>query len=259
VKPVLTAAEAEIPGRKIMVVNPNTTVSMTDMVVAAAQRVAAPGTRVVGGTATRGVDSVESNLDEVWGALGVVEQVGAGEEQGVDGYVIACFGDTGLAAAKEIGLGPAVGMTEAALFTAALVATRFCVVTLPPRTREQSHRVLRETGLAGRCTVRAIDVRVSELTGDPGPAGGAGPAGGSGLILDAMRIEADLALAEDAAEAIVLGCAGLAHLVEPLQQHLGVPVIDGVAAGLKMVEGLLALGLSTSRAGTYARPRRAGG
>jgi allantoin racemase len=96
--------------------------------------------------------------------------------------------------------------------------------------------------------VRAIDVRVSELTG------GSGPGGGSPQILEAMRLEANRALAEDAAEAIVLGCAGLADLVEPLQQHLGVPVIDGVAAGIKMVEGLLALGLSTSRAGTFARP-----
>jgi allantoin racemase len=242
-RPDLVATE-----RRIMVVNPNTMVSMTEMVVAAARRVAAPGTRVVGGTATRGVDSVESNVDEVWGALGVVEQVGAGEAQGVDGYVIACFGDTGLAAAKEVALGPAVGMTEAALFTAALLAARFCVVTLPPRTREQSYRVLRQTGLTDRCTVRAIDVRVSELTG------GSGPGGGSPQILEAMRLEANRALAEDAAEAIVLGCAGLADLVEPLQQHLGVPVIDGVAAGIKMVEGLLALGLSTSRAGTFARP-----
>jgi allantoin racemase len=242
------------PDRTIMVVNPNTTVAMTETVVAAARRVAAPGTRVVGGTASRGVDSVESNVDEVWGALGVVEQVGVGEEQGVDGYVIACFGDTGLAAAKEVALGPAVGMTEAALYTAALLAARFCVITLPPRTREQSHRVLRETGLAPRCTVRAIDVGVAELTGGSGPAGQGRPPGGAGSVLEAMRVEAQRALAEDAAEAIVLGCAGLADLVEPLQHHLEVPVIDGVAAGVKMVEGLLAQGLSTSRAGTFARP-----
>jgi allantoin racemase len=226
----------------IMIVNPNTTVSMTDNMVTAARHVAAPGTRIIGGTAPVGVGSVESNVDEVWGALGALEAVRAGEELGVDGYVIACFGDTGLAAAKEAAAGPAVGMTEAAVFTAALVAARFSIVTLPPRTREQSHRVLRETGLASRCTVRAIDVRVFELLGESGP------------IFDALRSEAALAVAEDGAEAIVLGCAGMADLAAPLQDALGVPVVEGVAAAVKMVEGLLAQGLATSRAGTFARP-----
>ena len=230
----------------IMVVNPNTTSPMTDKMVTAARRVAATGTHIVGGTATNGAESVESNVDEVWGALGVLEQVRAGEDQGVDGYVIACFGDTGLAAAKETALGPAVGMTEAALATAALIAARFSIVTLPPRTREQSHRVLRSVGLAGRCTVRTIDVQVAELAGEPAP------------ILEAMRLEAGLAIVEDCAEAIVLGCAGLADLVTPLQDALGVPVVDGVAAAVKMVEALLAQGLSTSRSSTFARPGEPG-
>jgi allantoin racemase len=62
----------------------------------------------------------------------------------------------------------------------------------------------------------------------------------------------------DAAEAIVLGCAGLSDLVAPLGAALGVPVIDGVAAAVTMVEGLLAQGLSTSRVSTYGAPERVG-
>jgi allantoin racemase len=227
-------------GPTIMVINPNTTVSMTEKIVAAARQVAAEGTVIVGSTARRGMAAIESNVEEAWGAVSTLEQVQAGEERGVSGYVIACFGDTGVAAAKEAAEGPAVGMSEAALFTAACLAARFCIITLPPRTREQSHRVLRETGLAGRCTVRAIDVLVSELADE------------AVLTLDAMMVEARRAITEDSAEAIVLGCAGLADLVSPLQEALGVPVIDGVAAGVKMVEGLIAQGLFTSRLGTYA-------
>jgi allantoin racemase len=194
----------------------------------------------------RGVESVESNTDEVWGALAVLEQVRAGEATGVDGYVIACFGDTGLPAAKETARGPVVGMTEAALFTAALLAVRFSVVTLPPRTREQSHRVLRETGLAHRATVRAIEQPVAEVHG------------GSLHLLDAVTAEAADALTADGAEAIVLGCAGLADLVGPLTERLGVPVVEGVAAAVTMVDGLLAQRLSTSRVATYAPPDRLG-
>lgn len=232
--------------RTIMIVNPNTTESMTALVVEGARAAAGPATRLVGSTATRGVDSVESNVDEVWGALGVLEQVRAGERDGVDGYVIACFGDTGLPAARETAHGPVVGMTEAALFTAALLAARFTIVTLPPRTREQSHRVLRETGLAHRCTVRAIDVPVADV------------AAGSTHLLQAVVTVARDAIDSEGAEAVVLGCAGLSDLVAPLTDALGVPVIDGVAAAVTMIEGLLAQGLTTSRAYTYGPPERLG-
>jgi allantoin racemase len=231
--------------RTIMVVNPNTTVSMTDTVVAASRAVAAATTTVVGGTPARGVSAVESNLDEVWGAVCVTEQVAAGEQAGVDGYVIACFGDTGLAAARELARGPVVGMSEAALYAAA-VAARFTIVTMPPRTREQSQRVLRHAGLEHRCTIRAIDEPV------------AAAASGSLHLLDEVAAQARAALHEDGAEAIVLGCAGLSDLLKPLHDLLGVPVIDGVLAGVTMVEGLLAMGLTTSRRATFATPERLG-
>lgn len=229
-------------GPKILVVNPNTTSAMTDLIAAAARKVAAAGTEVVGVTAASGVGSVESNADEVRAAVGVLHAVLDGEAGGADGYVIACFGDTGLAAAKEAAAGPVVGMTEAAILTASLVARRFAIVTLPLRTREQSHRALREVGMGDRCSVRAIDVRVGEL------------AAAAATTLDAMTAEGRAALDEDGAEAIILGCAGLAHLVAPLRAALGVPVVEGVAAAVTMVEGLLAQGLSTSRAGTFADP-----
>ena len=224
-----------------MVVNPNTTAAMTDQVVAAARRVAGPTTTLVGSTAASGVDSIESNLDEVRGAVAVVEQVLAGERSGVDAYVVACFGDTGVAAAREVAAGPVVGMTEAALLTAALVSARFSVVTMPPRTREQSHRVVRALGLGHRCVVRAVQVPVSEV------------AAGSAHLLELFADEGRRALREDAAEALVLGCAGLTELVEPLQDLLQVPVVEGVAAAVVQAEGLLAQHLSTSRASTYAR------
>ena len=230
-------------GVSVMVVNPNTTRSMTEVAVAEARHAAQESTRLIGSTAEVGVASVESNADEVWGALAVLEQVRRGEQQGVDGYVIACFGDTGLAGAREVASGPVVGMTEAALYTAALLSARFAIVTLPPRTREQSWRVLRETGLTHRASVYAIDADVADAAAD------------STALLDAIADQGRRAISEDAAEAIVLGCAGLAAVAGPLSERLGVPVIDGVLAAVTMVEGLLAQGLSTSRASTYAATR----
>jgi allantoin racemase len=227
-----------------LIVNPNTTVAMTASVVAAAQRVAQPDTVLLGATAGWGSHSIESHLDEVWGAAAVAELVEAAEPEGIDAYVIACFGDTGLPAAQEIAAGPVVGMTEAALFTAALVAHRFTIVTMPRRTLEQSDRVVRALGLGHRCVVRAVDVAVSQVHT------------GSGQLLELFIEQGRQAMARDDAEALILGCSGLADLVEPLQEALGIPVIEGVAAGVAMAQGLLAQGLSTSRANTRARPER---
>ena len=230
---------------RIMIVNPNTTAEMTDAVVAAAAAVAGPGTTLVGATPSRGVDSIESHVDEVWGALGVLEQVRAGEREGIDAYVVACFGDTGVPAAREVASGPVVGMTEAALFAAAVLAHRFAIVTMPRRTIEQSDRVVAALGLGHRCAVRAVDVPVS------------GVAHGASHLLDVFAAEGRAAIA-GGAEAIVLGCAGLTDLMAPLRDALGVPVIDGVLAAVTMAEGLLAQGLTTSRAGTFAAPERLG-
>ncbi len=226
----------------IRILNPNTTLAFTRDLAATAARNAASGTFVDARSPTQGTPSVESHIEEAIGAMGVIEQVLAGEREGVDGYVIACFGDTGLAAAREITGAPVVGMTEAAFYTAALVAARFSVITLPPRTRIHSERVLRETGMAHKCVLRAIDLPVLDLLGE------------EQAVLAAFLTEGQRAMDEDHAEAIVLGCAGLSGLVGPLTRALGVPVIDGVMAGLKMAEGLVTLGLRTSKRSSYAPP-----
>jgi allantoin racemase len=105
---------------------------------------------------------------------------------------------------------------------------------------------VRALGLEHRCAIRAVDVGVAEV------------AGGSAHLLEVFAEQGRAALVEDGAEAVVLGCAGLTELVEPLTAALGVPVVEGVAAGVRLVESLLALGLSTSRVGSYAAPERLG-
>lgn len=227
---------------KICIVNPNTTAAFTTRLLRSAAAIAAPGTEVIAVQPGIGAASIESHAEEALGAIGVMQMVSAGEQAGVDAYVIACFGDTGLHQVREIARGPVVGMTEAALQAASLIAHRFSVVTLPPRTRAHSFRVLHDTGLTHRCTVRAVDVPVLDLEDE---------VAASGAIIEA---EARLAIEQDHAEAIVLGCAGLSDLVEPLSKTLGVPVIDGVMVGLKFAEGLVAAGLRTSKRSTYDYP-----
>jgi allantoin racemase len=230
---------------QIRIINLNTTAGFTEADRRSGAAVAAVGTTVVAVNPRAGAPSIECHVDEAVATLGVVEAVRAGEAEGADGYVIACFGDTGIAAARELASGPVVGMTEAALFAAALVADTFSIVTLPARTRIHARRVVRSLGLdaAGRClSIRAIDVPV--LYGEDEEQAVAAAILGQGRD----------AISEDGAEAIILGCAGIGHLVPHLEAALSVPVIDGVAVAVTMAEGLVRCGLRTSKRSSYALP-----
>jgi allantoin racemase len=227
---------------RIEIINPNTTRAFTERLGASAAAIAAPGTEVLASNPDNGAASIESHAEEALGAIGVMQCVTRGEANGVDGYVIACFGDTGLYQAREIARGPVVGMTEAALYAAAMIASHFTIITLPPRTRLHSLRVLHETGLSHRCSLRAVDVPVLDLEDEVAS------------TYPVIAAEARRAIKEDNAEAIILGCAGLADMVGPLSAELGIPVIDGVLAGLKFAEGLVATGLRTSKRSAFDFP-----
>ncbi len=228
---------------RILVVNPNTTAAMTDKAGAAARAVAAPGTEIVAVNPAQGPVSIEGYYDEAFSLPGLLEEIAKGEAEGFDGYVIACFDDTGLDAARALVRAPVVGLCEAACHMASLIAGSFSVVTTLGRTVPALERLIRHYGFANHCRrVRASEVPVLALE-DPAS--------------DARRlIEAEIALAieEDRAEAIVLGCAGMADLANELGEKFGLPVIDGVVAAVKLVEGLHALGLGTSKIGGYATP-----
>lgn len=221
----------------ITVINPNTSEALTRTIVEAARK--ATTHTVTGAKPSHGVPSVESHAEEAWAALGVVEQVQE-HDATTDAFVIACFGDTGVTAAREIATGPVVGMTEAALMTAALLGHRIAVITMPPRTIVHSERVVRDLGLGHRVTVTAVDAAVVEL--EEGSAG----------VLDAF-IDKGIDAKRHGAEVIVLGCAGLADLVGPLTAALDVPVVEGVAAAVVLAAGLVAQGLGTSRASSFGR------
>jgi len=228
---------------RIQIINPNTTAAFTQLSLGAGRAVAAPGTEILASQPAAGTPSVECSVDEAVATLGIVEEVLAGEADGVDAYVIACFGDTGLEAAREAAAGPVIGMTEAALYTAALIAPVFSIVTLPRRTRIFAERALWHAGLERRCvSIRAIDVDVLDCEDE------------TARVFDAFVSEAAQAIAEEGAEAIILGCAGLEPLVGRLTAALGVPIIEGVAAAVTMAEGLMALKLKTAKKGAWAYP-----
>jgi allantoin racemase len=228
---------------RIKVINPNTTAAMTDAIAAAARAVAAPGTEIVAVTSATGPVSIEDHYDEAVAVIGVLEQVRAGEAEGCDAYAIACFGDPGLLAARELAVGPVIGIAEAGMRAASFVATGFSIVTTLARTRVIAEHLVAAYGMERACRrVRAIDVPVLGLDA---------PASNARAVL---YEECRRALAEDGSGAIVLGCAGMAELAASLASEHGLPVIDGVAAAVKLAEALVGLGHATSKRGPYAKP-----
>lgn len=227
----------------IKLINPNTTRSMTEKIGDAARAVARPDTRIEAVSPSMGPVSIESHYDEALAVPGLLQEIARGEAAGVDGYAIACFGDPGLKAARELARGPVLGIAEAAMHMASMVGTRFSVVTTLARTTGQAWHLAEIYGMQRFCAnVRACEVPVLALE-EPGSQART-------LILEECR----RALAEDGCDTLVLGCAGMADLCNDLSRTLQVPVIDGVAAATTLLEAMLALRLATSKHGELAFP-----
>ncbi len=229
---------------QIRVINPNTTAGMTAKIGEAAKRVAAPGTRIVATNPASGPVSVESHFDEAISAVGVLEEVRAGERDGADAYIIACFGDPGLLAARELTRAPVIGIAEAAFHLAMLISSRFSVVTTLQRTCHIAEHLLQAYGFAQHCRrVRAADTPVLDLV-----------EGGS-WAFDRIVAECLKAKEEDGIGSIVLGCGVMADFSDELQEAVGLPVVEGVTAAVKLAESLVALQLGTSKHGDLDFPR----
>jgi allantoin racemase len=227
----------------INVINPNTTESMTALIAQAAQASASPNTRIVGRTSSFGPASIEGHYDEALATIGMLKAVVAGDADGCDAHVIACFGDPGLLAARELTSAPVLGIAEAAMRAASFIALHFSIVTTLSRTRVIAEQLVRNYGMEHACRkVRAVDVAVLDLDKPESNV--------RALLLRECRA----ALDHDNIGAIVLGCAGMADLARDLSAELGIPVIDGVAAAVRFAEALVGLGLKTSKHGDLAFP-----
>ena len=229
------------PAVKICVINPNTTASMTAKIGEAARAAATSGVEIRAVNPSFGPASIEGYYDEAFAVPGLLAEMGKALD--ADAFIVACFDDTGLEAARCMTGAPVVGVGEAAFHMASLIAEKFSVVTTLARSIAPIEKNLAKYGLIARCArVRASNVAVLALE-EPGS--------------DARRtIAAEIAraLEEDGAEAIVLGCAGMTDLARDLEQQCGAPVLDGVACAVGLAESMVRLGLRTSKRNTYAAP-----
>lgn len=228
---------------RILVANVNTTQSMTDAIAESARAVAAPGTEIVGVTPRFGADSCEGNFESYLAAIAVMDAITSYPEP-FDAVIQAGYGEHGREGLQELLDVPVVDITEAAASTAMYLGHKYSVVTTLDRTVPLIEDRLRLAGLATRCaSVRASGLGVLELESDPERA------------VEAIVAQAREAVERDHAEVICLGCGGMAELEEKVRAATGVPIVDGVRSAVTVAEGLVRMGLSTSKVRTYAPPR----
>lgn len=228
---------------RILVINPNTSEAMTAEITAAARAAAAPGTEVIGLTAPYGVDGVDTQFESLLSAVAVMDLVVTWDGPPVDAVVLAGFGEHGREGVQELVDVPVLDIAECSAQVAMLLGRRYGVVTTLARSAAAIEDRLLLAGLSARCSgVRATGMTTAQTDADPDAAAAA--------VVEQAR----LAVTEDGAEVICLGCSGMAGITARVAEALGVPVVDGVAATVRMAEVLVGLGLRTSKIGVAAPP-----
>ena len=229
---------------KIKIINPNTTLSMTKSIEALAKKNARSSTEVYAVSPQTGPESIECYVDEYLAIPGVIKEVIKGDrEEDVDAFIIACFGDPGLQAAREVTNKPVLGIAESAITMAKFIAPYFSIVSVLDRSRKVTEDIVSNYGAEKFCrSIRSTGLSVLEF--------GSNPEKG----LEALAKQSEKAIKEDGAECILLGCAGFVDFVEELNKRLGVPVLDGVVPAVKFAEAMVDMGLLTSKVSTWNYP-----
>ncbi|MBB5695754.1 aspartate/glutamate racemase family protein [Muricoccus pecuniae] len=226
---------------RLLLLNPNTTAAVTDLLLAAARTVAAPGTELIPATAPRGVPYIATRAEAVLGGAVALEMLA--EAEGLDGAIVAAFGDPGLGGARELFDFPVVGMAEAAMLTACMLGRRFSIVTFAQALEPWYAEAVEWNGLSGRCAaIRCLDGAFRDI---------------AEVQEEKEALLVDLAartVAEDRADVVILAGAPLAGLAARVADRVPVPLVDGVQAAVKQAEALVSLRSRKATAGSYRRP-----
>jgi Asp/Glu/hydantoin racemase len=225
---------------KLLVVNPNISSSVTDLIRAEAARSASDGTEITALTAQFGVAYIETRFEAMIGASATAEIVAA-NLPGYDAVVVAAFGDPGLMALREVLTIPVTGMTQAALATAGQLGGRFSIVSISPRMRGWYLDTVHAYHMSSRlASFRALEQPLQDV---------------ASVQKDQGERLIDLAhqcVREDGADVIVLAGAPLAGLARSIKHLLPVPVVDGVSCAVQQAEVLVRLATTKAKEGSFS-------
>ena len=214
---------------RLLVVNSNTTDSVTTRIAQAARAAASQGTEITAVSAPFGLPLIVSRAD--WLVAGPATLAALAQHRGrYDGAIIACFGDPGLNATKALLDVPVLGISEAAFHAACMLGRRFGVVSFTAALRPMFEECLAHHGLDARCAGFRMG---PPFNGDPGMVAEQR----AELLVDLCRQSVE----QDGAEAVILAGCPLAGLAPLIADRVAVPLIDGTAAAVRLAEAPIGL------------------
>jgi allantoin racemase len=227
---------------KILLLNPNTTRAVTDLLYTAGTKVTSPGTELVAATAERGVPYIATRAEaQIGGAIALEMLAMAGSS--VDAAIIAAFGDPGLFGARELFDIPIVGLAEASMLTACMLGRRFSIVTFARALAPWYQECVTMHGLDARCAgIRTLDGTFESISNVQAEKE------------DLLVSLANRAVEQDDADVVILSGAPLAGLADKVRDRIPVPVVDPTAAAVRQAETLVTLKPRKAIAGTFRRP-----
>jgi allantoin racemase len=225
---------------KILLVNPNTSQSVTARIAAVARDAANPGTEIEEHTAPRGVPYIATRGEAIIGAAVALEML-AEHHAGCDAAVIAAFGDPGVFGARELLPIPVIGMAEAAMLTACMLGRRFALVSFAAALGPWFRECVELHALTDRLSgIHMLDQPFQDI--------GSVQEEKEQLLIDLCH----QAIAAGA-DTIILAGAPLAGLAAKVGARVPVPLVDGVAAAVKQAELLASLRPRKATAGSFKR------
>lgn len=229
---------------KLLIVNPNSSDTVTAAIMESARRAGDPSTELIAVTTKGGTRNIDSAFgDYLSGAYTIRTTLEAVQLHKPDAVVLAGFGRVGIDALKEALVIPVVSISEASMALACLLGHRFTTLTMLQQFIPYQQDLVRLFGFEARCaSVRAINVNVEECVTN------------REKTLQELTEQIQKIVAEDRAEVVILACAGLCGYDAELSRLAGVPVLDPVAVGVKVAEALVGLGLSHSKVRKFAPP-----
>jgi len=228
---------------KIMVINPNSSVDMTNHIRKALESVKRSETKLIVTCPDKGPVAIESAYDETLAAFHCMSLVKKANTEKYDAVIVACFSDPGLVAVKEISDILVVGIQEVSLHVASMLGNKFSILTpMKKRIPSKYNDVWRNKLFNNLASVRELGMTVTETDEKPDLA--------QKRIMEVAR----QAVEEDGAEVIILGCAGMAGYAEKAAKELNIVVIDPTLVAFKYAEAMVEAGIKQSKRALYAHP-----
>lgn len=226
--------------KRILVINPNTSEAMTADVRATVDRIRRPDVEAETVHPPYGPESLESAYDTVIAANAMIDML-TGRESAYDGVLIACFGDPGHDALKEMLDGAVVGIAEAAIATALLLGNKYSILAAGERAVPLMENMVAGYGLKSRlASVECLGMSVTAVEEQKEEA------------IEKLTQAAERA-AQKGADVLILGCAGMTTLKVEVEARTGMVILDPVETGYAMLEAAVCRNLKVSHSGLYAR------